>query len=224
MKEGRSIEDALKEQAKAYREARKKMTEATQAAGEQRRLMDEYILGAVKPKSEPEKKFEPTTFAKDLGLDDCKISADIMRIIAPVLQPLAQEVVQLRDWKKQNEVMDAMDADHFDVVNSTDFREFAVNTYPAEILHKADSDPDLAKFIVNSFKKTRTAAATPVAEVKPVPKVATPVHTEQAKVPTGQKTYKRSDLRKLYTQDPETYRRMDKELAIAFSQGRVTDD
>lgn len=217
---GKNIEEAKTEQARAYSEARKAMQRSQQEAADHRKTIDEFILSNLPKKQQEE---IATLFSKELGLNDKQVQSDVMRLLEPVLVPLVNEVDRLRNELSRNAVINELDDDHAEIVQSDEFKGWALDNYSKETLRRGnDEDPILAKDIVRNFKKWKkmTIPAPKPGSVAPIQKTE-PAFTEVAGEPVSPKVWSRRQIIEMQKADPNKYAMYADEIYAAYREGRV---
>jgi len=226
---------SIEEQAKAYREAEKRMFKATQEAAEYRKLIDTYLLNSLQQSQAPKPKPKENVFTKELGLDEEKVKEDIFSTIAPAIAPIAKKLSEIEQQFAMSKKMEqdiayvtSINPDHFEIVNSDDFVQWAKGNLTETQINKGMADPDMAATIVTMYKKFRQlqqpanqSANQTVNQQIQTPQIPTPQHTESAKAPTKAKIWSRAELIKMQHENPEKYASLQGEIMRAYREGRV---
>ncbi|MHA2063538.1 MAG: hypothetical protein ACXABY_04060 [Candidatus Thorarchaeota archaeon] len=209
---GKSLGDVIA----AHAELEKTMGRQSDELGTYRKLFDQHATKAAPTNGEaPEKSLQdkffenPEEFKREMREDN---AAYTMQQIA-----IREGLEKLNsDFPNRTET-----------VQSDDFRSWAMENVPPQILQQGDTDPRTAHFILDRYKKDRVGAKTEehalresVEREQQVRSAQTPTSTARDNVSTSPK-FTRHELAKMMMERPDEYAARQTEILQAYAAGQV---
>ena len=212
---GKSVVDILK----IYEEAEKTISRKNNEIHEVRQLADQLLKSQLAKKPEPEKPKEVDFFENPQEAIRQAIESNPKLVEAQQYATQSrQELNRQRLVQKHPDLMDVVKEPQFiDWIKASPIR---VNLYT-----QADQnfDFDAGDELLSTYKAIHKVSR----ETSPIEKAAIKQTVKAASVDTGgtnessRKVYRRVDLMRLMTKDPDRYEAMSDEILKAYSEGRV---
>jgi hypothetical protein len=217
---GKSIEDIVA----MHQEAEKLIGRQGQEIGEVRKLADELIKSTFK-------KEKPVEESVD---DDTDFFVDPKKAIDRAIEShpkIKQAEEKAADYEKQRnyQLLKSEHPDMHEVVESDDFIEWVAKSKIRKDLYtRADAnfDFDAGNELLSLYKELKGIRKEQTADVAEIKETADR-NLKKASVSAGssqeapKKIYRRADLMKLLSTDPDRYDAMQDEIMRAYAEGRV---
>lgn len=220
---GKSIAEIVR----MHQEAEKLVGRQGSEVGELRKIVDDFVKANLnKDAHKNDSKLEPED---DVDFFDNPKEA-VNKAIAS--SPELQELKQLKDSMKQQEIINKLNTAHpdwQDIVNSdVDFAEWVRSSnVRMELFQRANDkyDYDSADELLSTWKErnkaVKQAATTAKSDVKEQRKAASTGSAKGTGEAKARKIYRRSDIINLMRTDPTRYLELSDEITQAYAEGRV---
>ena len=208
-----------------YKNLESKFGEQGQEVGRYRKFVDEYIQGQLQNQSPQQSQKKPESgeemferFVENPG-----------QVLSGYKDEAKQEaIVEFQRMQKFQSEFDKLNSAHPDVnqiVNSQDFKDWATQNIPPEMLYLGDRNPSVASNILSQYKATSnvTNVQSQVAkEITTKRKMA----TRASGVSTSSKTndspvFKREQIMEWMKTGNPLYKKNETAIARAYAEGRV---
>lgn len=209
--------------AKMHAEAEKLISRQAQEVGEVRKLADQLIKERLDSKAaQPAVVEEP----------DVDFFENPKEAIKRTLES-SSEMKELRELKqriKAQETAAALAKEHpdaFEITKSSDFADWVkASKVRLSLYAQADSDFDFdaANELLTSYKAQRNISKASVANTEASNKKAlnaAKVDTNGSNEGSSKKFYRRADIMRLMTENPDRYMALQNEIMAAYAEGRV---
>lgn len=213
---GKSVEDLVR----MHQEAESLIGRQSQEVGELRKTFDSYVMTQLNaPKNEPE--------------EDVDFFVDPEKAVARAIESnpkLKEAEAVVAEYRKSTALsqLTSKHPDMKDILGDQNFQDWVQGSkIRTQLFKQADSnyDYEAADELFSLWKERKTLAN----ETAKVEKKARDQQAKQAATgkvrgsaePSSRKVYRRADIRKLMTEDPDRYMQMAPEIRQAYAEGRV---
>lgn len=209
--------------AKMHAEAEKLISRQAQEVGEVRKLADQLIKERLDSKAaQPAVVEEP----------DVDFFENPKEAIKRTLES-SSEMKELREMKQRIKAQETAQAlakshpDAFEIAQSSDFADWVKASKVRLSLYAqadADFDFDAANELLTSYKAQRNISKQNVATTEASQKKAlnaAKVDTNGSNEGSSKKFYRRADIMRLMTENPDRYQALQPEIMAAYAEGRV---
>ena len=208
-----------------YEEAERTIGKQGTELGDLRRMVDQHIM-SPQPTAQPQAGVpEEIDF-----LEDPK--AAIAEVVKQVVQQVNPQMATMVNQNTAHQKFVSEHPDHHTVVNSAEFTDWAVKTYPPSILAVANEDPTATSHMLTAYKNTLTPAPVPppvdpkivaqnITAKRQAARTTTGLTPEPKGSGDGEEVFTRADLMDMRINRPKEYERRQKEIFQAYDEGRV---
>ena len=205
-----------------YEELQRKLGEQGNELGMYRQFIDQHLTAPVNQQRAPETPPEEIDFLENP-------EKAVQAIEQRVMQRLTGQMTGMMASNQGMQKLMSQHPDHMAVVNSPDFKEWALQTHPKSVLAVADKDPEAAAYILSQYKQGRSQPTPSVDEKSVANKISTKrmaARTTGGVVPgpkgsSGEKVFKRIELMYMMVNNPREYERLQPQILKAYREGRV---
>lgn len=219
---------SLTEIVRMHQEAEKLVGKQGQELGDLRKVADQYIMRTLSGDNQagataaPKEEAEVDFFADPHKAVEKMIERD------PRIKS-AQEAAEMVRRETASRMLMAKHPDAMEVAQSDDFQSWvAASKVRTKLFAQADQQYDFeaAEELISTYKALKPkapekAAATAVKDTKTGKMMPRPVTGGSDEVSSSKKIYRRADIIKLQTVDPQRYLDMQPEIMAAYAEGRV---